>query len=208
MINYVQDYIQGNNLSTNESKVFGSNNNKYQIAPLNKQNDDENNDISTIDISECEQKIRKYYSIPNNEELLLLKIDAYKEGYNMAVVEYELYRYKTGEKLELNICNGMTCDISVPTNSVNENKWPTNILNYINNTNLMCKNNNSMAQLNLTQNNNQMNNDTYIQRLNQYNLNKIHIIDNSNLIQNSMNNNYIPNNQIYSNINPNFFNQK
>ena len=97
-------------------------------------------------------------------------------------------------------------------NSVNENKWPTNILNYINNTNQMYKNNNSMAQLNLTQNNNQMNNGTYIQRLNQYNqmneMNKMHIIDNSNLIQNSMNNNYIPNNQIYSNINPNFFNQK
>lgn len=97
-------------------------------------------------------------------------------------------------------------------NSVNENKWPTNILNYINNTNQMYKNNNSMAQLNLTQNNNQMNNGTYIQRLNQYNqmneMNKMHIIDNSNLIQNSMNNNYIPNNQLYSNINPNFFNQK
>ena len=97
-------------------------------------------------------------------------------------------------------------------NSVNENKWPTNILNYINNTNKMYKNNNSMAQLNLTQNNNQMNNGTYIQRLNQYNqmneMNKMHIIDNSNLIQNSMNNNYIPNNQLYSNINPNFFNQK
>ena len=97
-------------------------------------------------------------------------------------------------------------------NSVNENKWPTNILNYINNTNLMCKNNNSMAQLNLTQNNNQMNDGTYIQRLNQYNqmneMNKMHIIDNSNLIQNSMNNNYIPNNQLYSNIIPNFFNQK
>ena len=97
-------------------------------------------------------------------------------------------------------------------NSVNENKWPTNILNYINNTNQMYKNNNSMAQLNLTQNNNQMNNGTYIQRLNQYNqmneMNKMHIIDNSNLIQNSMNNNYIPNNQLYSNINPNFFTQK
>ena len=97
-------------------------------------------------------------------------------------------------------------------NSVNENKWPTNILNYINNTNQIYKNNNSMAQLNLTQNNNQMNNGTYIQRLNQYNqmneMNKMHIIDNSNLIQNSMNNNYIPNNQLYSNINPNFFNQK
>ena len=97
-------------------------------------------------------------------------------------------------------------------NSVNENKWPTNILNYINNTNQMYKNNNSMAQLNLTQNNNQMNNGMYIQRLNQYNQmnenNKMHIIDNSNLIQNSMNNNYIPNNQLYSNINPNFFNQK
>ena len=97
-------------------------------------------------------------------------------------------------------------------NSVNENKWPTNILNYINNTNQMYKNNNSMAQLNLTQNNNQMNNGMYIQRLNQYNqmneMNKMHIIDNSNLIQNSMNNNYIPNNQLYSNINPNFFNQK
>ena len=97
-------------------------------------------------------------------------------------------------------------------NSVNENKWPTNILNYINNTNQMYKNNNSMAQLNLTQNNNQMNNGTYIQRLNQYNqmneMNKMHIIDNSNLIQNSMNNNYIPNKQLYSNINPNFFTQK
>ena len=122
MINDVQNYIQENNLSPNESKVFESNNNKYQIAPLGNQNDNENNDISTIDIGECEQKIRKYYCIPDNEELLLFKIDVYKEGYNMPVVEYEIYRYKTGEKLELNICNGMTAEISVPTDSIDENK--------------------------------------------------------------------------------------
>ena len=81
-----------------------TNNNKLQIAPLNNQKGNDNNNISTIDIGECEQKLRNYNDIPENEHLLIFKIDAYKEGYNIPIVEYEIYRYKTREKLELDIC--------------------------------------------------------------------------------------------------------
>ena len=38
----------------------------------------------------------------------------------MPVVEYEIYRYKTGEKLNLEVCKDMKINLSVPVN-IDEN---------------------------------------------------------------------------------------
>ena len=77
------------------------------------QENNENANLSVINIGKWEDKLRMFYGTSKNEQLLIFKIDAYKEGYYMPKVEYEIYRVNTGEKLELNICNEMTVDLSV-----------------------------------------------------------------------------------------------
>ena len=105
--------IKNRNLISNESKVMKINNISLLIAPLDKQ---QNNDkfISTIYIGECEQKLRESYHIPENESLIIFKIDAYIEDYIFPVVEYKIFNYETGAKLELDVCKGTKVEISVP----------------------------------------------------------------------------------------------
>ena len=112
--------IENGNIAPNESRVIKSNNISIEIAPLDSQGDSDN-DVSKINIGECEDKLRNYYDIPKNESLLIFKIDIYKEEYNFPVVEYEIYNYKTREKLDLNICNGMKVDLSFHANINEEN---------------------------------------------------------------------------------------
>ena len=120
LIDDIQENIQNGKLISNKSKVIQNNNSTYQISPLKNQDEDGNNNVSTIDIGDCEYKLREKYNIPENEDLVIFKIDVYKEGYNMPVVEYEIYRYKTGEKLDLEACKDMKINLSVPVN-IDEN---------------------------------------------------------------------------------------
>ena len=114
--------IKNRNLISNESKVIKINNMSLLIAPLNKQqNNDKFISTTTINIGECEQKLRESYHIPENESLIIFKIDAYIEDYIFPVVEYAIFKYETGEKLELDVCEGMKVEISVPINIKDDN---------------------------------------------------------------------------------------
>jgi hypothetical protein len=112
--------IKNRNLISNESKVMKINNISLLIAPLDKQ---QNNDIfiSTIDIGECEKKLRESYHIPENGSLIIFKIDVYIEDYIFPVVEYGIFNYETGEKLELDICKGMKAQLSIPISLKEDN---------------------------------------------------------------------------------------
>ena len=114
--------IKNKNLISNESKEIKINNMSLLIAPLNnQQNNDKFISTTTIYIGECEQKLRESYHIPENESLIIFKIDAYIEDYIFPVVEYAIFKYETGEKLELDVCEGMKVEISVPINIKDDN---------------------------------------------------------------------------------------
>ena len=112
--------IKNRNLISNESKVIKINNTLFYIAPLDKQQYNDKN-ISTIYIGECEQELRKSYHIPKNESLIIFKMDSYIEDYIFPVVEYEIFKYETGEKLELDVCKGMKVELSIPFNIKEDN---------------------------------------------------------------------------------------
>ena len=51
--------------------------------------------------------------------LLIFKIDYYEQGLLIPIVEYEIYNFKTIEKLDLNICSNNKIEILLPVN-INE----------------------------------------------------------------------------------------
>ena len=65
------------------------------------------NDIgeSNINFGECQKKLRKYYNIPDDVSLTLIKLDYRKEDSKISQIEYEIFNPKNrSEKLDLSIC--------------------------------------------------------------------------------------------------------
>ena len=74
---------------------------------------------SSIDLKDCEKKLKKLYNIPLNNSLYILKVDIDLEGINIPKIEYEVYYplYNSDLiKLNLSICKDSKIDVSIPIN--------------------------------------------------------------------------------------------
>ena len=69
------------------------------------------NNISYIDLGECEAKLKKKHNI---NYLLILKFDVKLDDNSPTTVEYEVYNPYSKEKLDLSICNNEKIKIEVP----------------------------------------------------------------------------------------------
>ena len=73
----------------------------YQLTSTENQNNNDYRNISTLKLKECENILKSKYNISQNESLLILKLDIYKEGLLTPIIEYEVYHPKTKIKLNL-----------------------------------------------------------------------------------------------------------
>ena len=94
---------------------------KYHLTSTANQNIHNYRNISTIKLGECENILKDRYNISQNDSLLMLKLDIFKEGLLPPVVEYELYHPKTKQKLNLDYCENYPAKIIFPI-SLNENE--------------------------------------------------------------------------------------
>ena len=73
---------------------------------------------SSIDLGECEKKVKKLYNIPDNDSLYILKMDVKQEGYKIPKIQYEVYYPLYNDSklnlLNLSICEETDIDIYLP----------------------------------------------------------------------------------------------
>jgi len=100
------------NSSTNI--IIKGNNIIYQISTNNNMKNNFNN-ISSIDISNCESKIKEEYDM---DYLVILKTDIIFN--NATIVKYELFNPNKSEKIDLSICEEDKIEIIVPVKLSNE----------------------------------------------------------------------------------------
>ena len=112
-----------NDLSIQEKNVI------YQITSSENQNNKNYNNISTIKLGECETKLKQKYNISDNESLIIFKYDYYEEGLLIPIIEYEVYHPNENKKLDLNICENIIIDISIPVIINEENLFKYNSSN-------------------------------------------------------------------------------
>ena len=82
----------------------------------NQKNERESN-TSTIDLSECENKLKGEFNISKNNSLYILKIDVKQEKIKIPKIEYELYYplYNNSlTKLNLEICKDTRANLYIP----------------------------------------------------------------------------------------------
>ena len=106
------------NLDKGEEQIIKAEKMTITLTTTNNQkNNHTNNDLSIIDLGECETLLRIFYNISNNEILYMKKIDVKQEKIKIPKVEYSVYRKLSDinlEKLNLSICNESKISILVP----------------------------------------------------------------------------------------------
>ena len=110
--NYLKNELINNEYE--EKTEIYTNNTAYQISTIKEQKDNNNLNISSIDFGECEKKLKKYYKIPEDKELIVLKLDIKYEG--STYVQYEVYHPTDKIKLNLTICENIKILIYSPIN--------------------------------------------------------------------------------------------
>ena len=129
VINYLRNDLVNGSLATsilnyiekeNKDLIIKDNNIIYQITSSYNQIFNEYDNTSSINLGECETKLRFTYNISNNITLLILKIDIYEKGLLIPIIEYEVYDSETKKKLNLDVCKDTKIEVSIPVN-IDEN---------------------------------------------------------------------------------------
>ena len=101
---------------TNDTIIEGKNVTFQITTPENQKdtiNNKKNNNISSIDLNECEEILKEHYKI---KELIILKIDIKRNDTISTQVEYQVINPENGEALNLSLCGNTKIDLYVPIN--------------------------------------------------------------------------------------------
>ena len=86
----------------------------YQITTTENQNNHEYNNISTVNLGDCEDRLKGIYGIDKNLSLIIFKIDYYKEGLLIPVIGYEIYHPINKSLLNLTYCEDILIKLNIP----------------------------------------------------------------------------------------------
>ena len=105
------------NLDNGEDDIIKDDKMTITITTTQNQKDNKNNNMTVIDLGECETLLRKEYKIPDSETLYMKKVDLIQEGMKIPKVEYDVYCKFSGTnlvKLNLTVCKNSRISLSVP----------------------------------------------------------------------------------------------
>ena len=118
-IKILQEFITNNKTIENIIKnkqdfVQQKDNITYQITTSENQKNKTNNNISTINLESCENKLRDIYKINETLPLIIFKIDYYPPDTLIPIVIYEIYHPINKSKLNLSYCQDINIELDIP----------------------------------------------------------------------------------------------
>ena len=85
-----------------------------QLTSSYNQNNRIYNNESTVELGDCENTLKRIYNISSDNSLIILKVEYYKEGLLIPIIEYELFHPTERYSLILDYCNTTKISISIP----------------------------------------------------------------------------------------------
>ena len=110
-------------------------NGEITISSSYNQKNDKASNKTSIDLGDCETKLKDVYQISEEKALYILKRDVIQEGYQIPLIVYEVYFPSFGDqfKLDLSVCKDIKIDTSIPIKlSVNDLDKANSSSNYYN----------------------------------------------------------------------------
>ena len=109
--------FNASNIDKGEDVTIVQKGSTITITTTENQKKDKSYNTTTINLGECENKIKEEYNISKNKSLYILKIDVNQEGFKIPKIEYEVYYPLFGNaliKLNLTACKDSKIDLSIP----------------------------------------------------------------------------------------------
>ena len=101
------------NISAYSNKIIETQNVIFQISTVEEQKNSDNPNISSIDLGDCEDRIKKEKGL-EDLDLIVFKMDIKNEDSSSTYVQYEIYDPITLLPIPMEICEDLTISISVP----------------------------------------------------------------------------------------------
>ena len=106
-------------INSNQQDIINKTDNvQYQITTSNKNNTNKN--MSSIDLGDCEEKLKSVYDIDRSLPLIIFKIYYFSPDSLIPIIGYEIYHPITKEKLNLSHCEDILIKLNIPVN-IDEN---------------------------------------------------------------------------------------
>ena len=122
---YLEDYIEDIIKNISDDFIVMDGDITYHLATL--KSTKSNNliinpisNISSIDLGDCEIKLRNENNIDKNIPLIVFKIDYYTDYSLVPIIYYEIYNPNTLKKLDLSICENNNMKIYLPVKDIDE----------------------------------------------------------------------------------------
>ena len=93
---------------------------QYQLTTSKNQKNSSYNNMTTIDLGTCEEKLKLKNGIDPSLPLIIFKIDYYPPDSLIPIIGYEIYHPITKEKLNLSLCEDVFMKLNIPIN-IDEN---------------------------------------------------------------------------------------
>ena len=85
-----------------------------QFSTVNEQLTNTSDMVSSIDLGECEDKLREQEGLNETEEFLMIKVDIKNKTTNAIFVQYEIFNPRNYSKVSLDVCKNITIKMTVP----------------------------------------------------------------------------------------------
>ena len=99
--------------NTNESIIIQTQNAIFELSTVEFQKYYDNLNFSSVDLVQCENILRERYNIPNENSLLIIKLDLKNIETKSTYVQYEIYDSVTLKKLKLEYCKNLNLKIII-----------------------------------------------------------------------------------------------
>ena len=122
LLEYIENYFTSKNynkskLEKGKDEIIETEKMKITLTTSENQKNNRDNNVTTLDLADCELSLRKKYNLINNETLYIKKIDINQEGMRIPKIEYDIYYNLSGiklEKLNTSICYKDNINLFIP----------------------------------------------------------------------------------------------
>ena len=102
------------NIEDTGYKIVKTQTSVFQYSTIEEQLNNKTEEVSSVDLGECEGKLRKQEGLNDTEQFLMLKLDIKNSTSNAVFVQYEVFNPHDYNKVSLEICKNDTIKIQVP----------------------------------------------------------------------------------------------
>ena len=118
---FTSDDFDTSDIDNGEDQIIDTEKMKITLTTTQNQKDNINNNMTTIDLGDCETSLRQTYNLSTNETIYIKMLEVSQEEMRIPKIEYDIYAKLNGEnltKLNLISCQNNKISILIPVDNV------------------------------------------------------------------------------------------